>query len=330
MDKLTWVAVVVALTAGAMGTSWAEEAQKLEALPELASGIAAKYAGDEGIEKDAEVVFADDFEESVMGAGAKWDTSWNDENRLFLEKDARKVHSGKQAAALTMRRENPRMPEGCDMVKLLGTGYDRLFVRYYMKFEKGGELFHGGAHNGVSLDARGPDIYKPSPGIKATGTNKFTVLLDTWRPRRWLASPGWLVVYVYHPEQRPRFGEQWFPSGRVNPPGKEEKEMFGERFVARKEFVPKQDRWYCFELMVQANTPGKRNGRIAYWVDGKLTADFPNLRLRDVPSLKLNRLSLHIFSKNRRTSTPVKIWYDDVVVAKSYVGPMSRAKEGGR
>ena len=330
MRKLTGIAIVAALTAGTMGMSRAQEVGKLETLPDGATGIAAKYAQDEGIEKDAEVVFADNFEASSMGAGAKWDTSWNEENRLFLEKDAKKVHSGKQAAALTMPRKNPRDPEGCDMVKILKPGHEKLFVRYYVKFEKHSQLFHGGAHNGASLEARGPDIYKPSPGIKATGTNKFTVLLDTWRPRREIPSPGWLVVYVYHPEQEPRFGEQWFPSGRVLPRKEVGKEMFGERFVAREEFIPERDRWYCFELMVQANTPGKRDGRIAYWVDGKLTADFPDLRLRDVDSLKINRLSLNMYSMNRRTSAPVKVWYDDVVVAKSYVGPMTRAKARGR
>ena len=50
--------------------------------------------------------------------------------------------------------------------------------------------------------------------------------------------------------------------------------------------------------MVKANTVGKRDGRIACWLDGELVADFPNLRLRDVDTLKIDRfaISLHIGS----------------------------------
>jgi hypothetical protein len=50
--------------------------------------------------------------------------------------------------------------------------------------------------------------------------------------------------------------------------------------------------------MVKANTPGGRDGRIACWLDGKIIADFPNLRLRDIDTLKIDRfgISLHIGS----------------------------------
>jgi hypothetical protein len=73
--------------------------------------------------------------------------------------------------------------------------------------------------------------------------------------------------------------------------------------------------------MVQANTPGSRDGRITFWLDGVLTADFPNLRFRDVASLKIDRfqLSFHIGS-NPKGET--RKWYDNVVAAKSYIGPV--------
>jgi hypothetical protein len=73
--------------------------------------------------------------------------------------------------------------------------------------------------------------------------------------------------------------------------------------------------------MVQANTPGQRNGRIAFWLDGKLTADFGNLRFRDVDTLKIDRfgLSFHIGSNPNGES---KKWYDNVVAASSYIGPL--------
>jgi hypothetical protein len=77
--------------------------------------------------------------------------------------------------------------------------------------------------------------------------------------------------------------------------------------------------------MVKANTPGKRDGRVAVWVDGKLVADFQNLRFRDIESLKIDRfaLSFHIKTNPKEVT---KKWYDNVVAATSYIGPMVPVK----
>jgi hypothetical protein len=84
--------------------------------------------------------------------------------------------------------------------------------------------------------------------------------------------------------------------------------------------VPELDRWYCFEYMLKANTPGQRDGRVACWVDGKLIADFPNLRFRDIDTLKIDRFGVGLFiAKNSLREN--KKWYDDVVAATSYIGP---------
>jgi hypothetical protein len=76
---------------------------------------------------------------------------------------------------------------------------------------------------------------------------------------------------------------------------------FGRNFVKRPNVIPALGRWYAYEVMVRANTPGQRDGRIALWLDGKLIADFKNLRLRDIPSLTIDRfdLALHIHSNTR-------------------------------
>jgi hypothetical protein len=120
----------------------------------------------------------------------------------------------------------------------------------------------------------------------------------------------------------PRWGEQFFPSGDRLPRGARGRAKFGPHFVERPHFVPERDRWYCYELMVQANAPGVRDGRIAYWVDGKLVADFPGLRLRDVPELELNRVNLGLYTHNERVQKTIVMSYDDVVLASSYIGPV--------
>jgi hypothetical protein len=54
------------------------------------------------------------------------------------------------------------------------------------------------------------------------------------------------------------------------------------------------------------------------------TADFRNLRLRDIPSLTIDRfdLGLHIL---RNTRAETRKWYDNVVAATSYIGPTVKA-----
>lgn len=91
---------------------------------------------------------------------------------------------------------------------------------------------------------------------------------------------------------------------------------------ARPDVIVELGRWYCYEYRVQANTPGQRDGRVSVWLDGEMFADFGNLRFRDTEDLKIDRfgLSFHIGSN---PVAETKKWYDNVVAATSYIGPMA-------
>jgi hypothetical protein len=79
--------------------------------------------------------------------------------------------------------------------------------------------------------------------------------------------------------------------------------------------------------MVVANTPGQRDGRMAFWVDGMLAGDFSKFRLRDVENLKANMVNVSMFTQNPRVHGGCMMWYDDVVAATSYIGPMVEEKK---
>jgi hypothetical protein len=204
-------------------------------------------------------------------------------------------------------------------MKRLAPERDVLFLRYYQKFEKGLNVRGAGSfHNGGSIAAHYHVDGRSTPGKRADGRNKFlasyecTVYSDA-------PPPGHLTVYIYHPEQRGDYGDIFYPTGLVSPntslPGD-----FGERFVRRPNVLPQLDRWHCYELMVRANAPGRRDARIACWLDGKVVADFPNLRLRDVESLKMDYLTVGGYINPNKARTN-RIWFDDVVAATSYIGP---------
>ena len=75
--------------------------------------------------------------------------------------------------------------------------------------------------------------------------------------------------------------------------------------------------------MLRANTVGQRDGRVTIWLDGQIIGDFPNLRFRDVATLTIDRFNVGLHAgSNTRGQT--RKWYDNVVAAKSCIGPMVR------
>jgi hypothetical protein len=289
-------------------------------------GLAARYPADKGISADPAVVVADDFEASPPGAlpdraigeraeppDSPWDRVWG---RPTVTEHREHVHAG--IRTLELARNGPG---AVGVRKALDPGFDRLFLRYYIKYD---DAFPGAHHVGGALQARAPGVPEANPGVKPDGANQYDVLLDHWPFDRRVSPPGHLVAYVYHMDQRHKWGEQFYPSGRTQPATNGASGFFGRSFVTRKDFVPARGRWQCHELMVQANTPGQRDGRVAFWVDGRLAADFPNIRFRTVDALKINRVGVGMYEsrKNRRQ----RVWIDDIVVATSYIGPMATAR----
>jgi hypothetical protein len=291
-------------------------------LPE-GPGLAARYPGDQGLGHAPGVVFADDVETAAgtilpngvaRELGASWNNRWDRAwGGVRISREPPGVHAGRQA--LELRADKPA---SVGTSKDLTPGFDRLFLRYYIRYD---ETFPGAHHVGGGIEARAPGVPHANPGVRADGTNKFTVLLDHWSFDPGVPAPGALVAYVYHLDQQHQWGEQFYPSGRTQPGINAARKIFGPSFVPRTDVVPARGRWYCYELMVQANTPGERDGRIAFWVDGRLAADFPNLRLRSVSSLRINRVDIGLYES--RQNGLRRVWIDDVVAATTYIGPMA-------
>jgi len=297
-------------------------------LPEGDTGIASRHPGDAGIASDPAVLFHDDFEgaSSVADLRLKWDAVYHDATTRIAQEPAN-VHAGARAVEFRVPQQGTELSN--KIAKLLAPERDTVFLRYYSKFEAGFDQV-GSSHNGGSISAHYHVNGQATPGVPANGTNKFLVDFENFRFDPAETSPGKLNVYVYWPEQATNYGDHFFPSGKVVPfsSTRSGAATFGPTFVGRPDIIPELDRWYCFEFMVQANTVGQRDGKIACWLDGRLIAEFPNLRFRDIDTLKIDRIGvgLHIGSNTIREN---RKWYDDVVIATAYIGPMSSAASGG-
>ncbi len=299
-------------------------ADEHEILPEGKAGIAAKYPGDKGIDKDPAVLVAEDFERisSVADLRKEWDVLTNEAN-LSIAEGATEERGGGKSLLMTIPKQN--VPLATGVAKLLTDTQDILFLRWYMKFEGEWSVPGGSVHNGASISSKYFNQGRATPGIRSDGRNKFLANFENENSIG--DAPGHMNVYVYWPEQGDRWGDHFFPSGTVLPYSVKRSgaATFGRQFKARPDFSPQTDRWYCYEYMVKVNTSGKHDGRIALWVDGKLIGDFPNLRLRDVEDLKIDRFGLGLYIANNGKRANRK-WHDNVVAATSYIGPMAASK----
>jgi hypothetical protein len=282
-------------------------------------GIAVKYPGDVGIENDPDVIFADGFETygQVSDLSQKWDNFFQ-VSQTRIVTDPASVFAGQKALEFTLPQQTVELSNGVQ--KILTTELDLLYLRFYSKFDKSFDVT-GSSHNGGGINAHYFSGFNATPGVPANGTNKYLIEYECWRGQVTDKSPGQLNVYIYHPEQRSNYGDHFFPSGLVQP-NTSIPNNFGPGFVPQTDVTPDLDRWYEYEVMLKANTAGKRDGRVTLWLDGKMIGDFPNLRFRDVDTLKIDRFNLSLHAGSNPVGVTHK-WYDNVVAAKSYIGPMS-------
>lgn len=285
-------------------------------LPSGNTGIASRFVGDANINTDSAVLFSDGFESytstSQLTSSGNWSAHYQASN-TSITNSAANVFSGTRALQFQLPATSSEIANA--VTKNLSSTHDTVFVRVYQKFETGFAVPQGG-HNGIRISAGN----YPGPGIVPNGSNFFVAVLQNV-PYYSEPTPGYTASYTYHPEQRSQWGDLFYPDGKILPYDKNPGN-FGPDFVPRPNFIPEHNRWYCLEFMMQANTPGQRDGRLAAWIDGALIADWQNLRFRDTSGVKINHVELELHGQSNPTLT--RKWYDNVVIATSYIGPMAK------
>jgi len=269
-------------------------------------GLASLYPGDEGIEQDPRVLFVDDFETgNVDEIGARWGNITQREN-IDLTADVaanspgnRSIHIARNGHLFTHTK-----------------GVDTMYARFYVKFhEKTGYI-----HHFVHLVADRTPTPWPKGGAGETppGDAKFSTGIEP--TGRWgkFPPPGVWNFYTYWHEMKTKWGSVY--DGKQVPiePG----------------------RWYCVEAMLKANSsPEKADGEQAFWVDGELYGRFPGFRWRTTDQLKINSFWLLFYNTDQPAqhnkdpkpeSRVMEVWFDDVVIATEYVGPVQGKPRGGK
>lgn len=283
-------------------------ARPSEPLPEGHNGIAAGYASDDGIASDPRVTFADNFESytspSQLTSTGGYLNYYQASNIAF---DTSIFFAGTKSLRLRMPSTGSEVSNA--IVRRISPAQDIIFMRVYGRYQPSYSGVNS-AHNGLRISGK-----YTGPGRRPNGTDFFLVNVENSRHEE--GEPGFTHAYVYHPEQDDIYGERWFPDGST----RNGSQSFGSDFIARPNVNPARGVWISYEVMIKLNTPGSRDGRVAVWQDGALVADWTGLRFRDVNTLKIDEIQLE--NGGQRSTQQNDKWYDDLVVATSYIGPMS-------
>lgn len=288
---------------------WADEAPPenlaaKKALPE-GLGLAAKVKADAGLEKNAAVIFADDFESGKLGE--KWDETGNPGDKVlsFAKTDA------------------PELGQRCVRVEAhlsqdTGGGFtkwfepaDTVFIRFYTKFDPQCDYVHHFVTLRANKGQRGGEKWSGfgGAGLKPDGTERFSTAVEPWG--NWGKSP---------PPGRWNFYSYWHEM-KKSPDGK----YWGNSFQPQEEPAILKDRWICVEFMLKHNSPQQPDGEQAFWIDGKLLGHWKGINWRKSANLKANALTLESYITDRWTKNAMNVvYFDNVVIARSYIGPATR------
>lgn len=268
-------------------------------------GLAADFKADLGIEKNAAVIFAENFETGELGTG--WD-----EHSPATEKVLGFASPNEEICGKRCLKVEARLGEnhGGGLTKWFEPA-ERVFVRFYVRFDPGCDYVHHFVTLRANKGLRGSDKWSGfgGAGERPAGDERFSTALEPWGNwGRWSA-PGRWNFYSYWHEMT------------VSPDGK----YWGNSFLPEPQPLIQKDRWISAEFMLKHNSPGQSDGEQAFWIDGRLLGHWTGINWRKTESLKANALTLESYVTDRWTkNTTNVVYFDNLVIAREYIGPAGR------
>lgn len=236
------------------------------------------------------VLFREDFEQE--GFSARWPKHWN-------EVPGPRTIDGTEFGRSLILIATPRQHEsrgGGEWAPYVrpDEGLDRLYLRLRTKLD--GQFMMGTCEQlklfSINAGATIEQTYGGA-GQPPSGRDKASVTIAIDNDLR-------LHFYAYYPGQHEGYGDI-FP------------------FDVDGEAALEPGRWHSIEAFVELNTPGRRDGRVRAWVDGRLRGALDEMRFRDVGAVKLRRFEiLNYFGGDGLSNTSRRsqyALYDDVLVA---------------
>ena len=314
-----------------MVLGWGFTGSARAVLPEGNNGIAARHPHDTGIEQDSNVIFVEKFDESSL---TTLFNRWEDRKETNTMSFSTDVPAGAGDTHSLLMTHTGGQGSGPHLYRRLLPGYDQVYARFYVKFDP---ACYSISHMGTGLGGYNPPTSWPQggAGVCPSGSDRFSTHLEPFG-----SSWAW-AFYTYWKDMR---------NSPPIPPGA----YWGNTFtwgVPGRTVV--KGRWICVEIMVKTNNPvSDSNGEQAWWIDGQLiryggqivswtgkgfpkgtwTWDkfspspsgqpFEGFQWRTVDQLRVNFLWTYIYITTAPSGYVSKVWFDNIVVAKEYIGPI--------
>jgi len=314
-SSLHWPQFACVALSGALlalsGTAFGAEAEgptNLVAKSELPSGggLAAAFPGDAGLKRNAQVIFADDFEFGNLGDG--WDETGNKDGKVL------QFASSEEGRGLGKRCLRVEAHLGKDTGGGLTKWFepaDTVFIRFYTRFDPECDYVHHFVTLRANKSLRGGDKWSGfgGAGLKPEGSERFSTAIEPWGNwGRWTAPGRWNFYSYWHEMEQSKDGKYW-----------------GNSFGVPSAPVIPRGQWICVEFMLKHNTPGRPDGEQAFWIDGALQGHWKGINWRQTDQLKANALTLESYITDRWTKNPVNVlFFDNVVIARDYIGPVAK------
>lgn len=304
-------------------------------------GIASRYPHDQGIAGDPSVVFVENFEESDIDAlRPRWDMLRNS-NVMSLSEDTPAGSGGKNSLLISQVAEKGT---GADLYRRLDRGYEKLYTRMYVKFAEDCEPVH---HFGTCIGGNNPQTRWPSvrAGQPTSGEKGFWVGIEPFGKKwqwdyytYWCEMRGspprgqtWGNSFIHNEELKVRRGKWTCIEVMIamNQVGESNGEMAlwidGHQVSHLGQGFPK-GKWTFDKFFPGQEGGGVRwdaaKGDREYFQTAVGGDPFEGFRFRTVSELNVNFLWLYLYITKGSPGHFNRVWYDDVVVATEYIGPL--------
>lgn len=302
---------------------------------EAEAGLAARHPGDAGIAADPAVIFATGFEDGIR------EPLRIERKGVEVAREGGLPFAGAACAQITATKE---VDEGGDIGLRWKDGVDTCFMRVYVRFAKDTLM----PHHFINISAMN-DSHKyrwgGGAGIRPEGGRDGRVSTTLEPPKdeggKWHFYSYWHEMHSW----QTLGGEA---DGRPNA-------YYGNVFSMEASPPLERERWICLEMMLKLNTPGQADGEQAFWIDGrrighwrpgspegtwirenfatwgeynKRPQPFAGYSWRTDAALRINGIKLQWYlssdqSWKKMTSARNTVWFDNLVVARSYIGPLA-------
>jgi hypothetical protein len=248
--------------------------------------------------ENRDVLFSCDFETDTWYE--EWGLRQRDERADIVESDPVRKFVPFRGKALRIRIDRGGhygLSAQFNFKKQLGEEPGEIYFRYYLRFGDDWNPARGGKLPGIA-GTYGRAGWGGRPVNGRDGWSARGLFLGQKEGR----TP--IGFYCYHADMKGQYGSNWVW----------DRERLG---------YLENNRWYCAEQYAKMNTPGRNDGILRGWIDGRLAFEKTDIRMRDVDSLKIECVWLNVYLGGTWTSNSEHhLYVDDVVIARKYVGPL--------